>query len=67
MPANRISVIWSARSERDLLEIWTYLADAAGSRMADQTVRRVIATTVKLAAHPRSGRSRAAEKRLGKV
>lgn len=58
MPASRTSVVWSARSERDLQDIWTHLVNTAGSQAADQTVHRVIAATVKLAAHPLSGRSR---------
>ncbi len=58
MPANKTSVVWSVRSERDLREIWAYLIETAGSRAADEIVRRVVAATRKLAAHPRSGRSR---------
>jgi plasmid stabilization system protein ParE len=35
MPAARRAVVWSPEAEQDLLDIWSYLAQAASFTVAD--------------------------------
>ena len=57
MPAD-LPVVWSADAERDLFEIWDYLALEASPNVADKRLRDIHRTVANLADWPRLGRER---------
>jgi toxin ParE1/3/4 len=52
------TLIWSVDAERDVEEIWNYLATLASIRTADDTVRGLFRACDRLVGHPFLGRPR---------
>ena len=64
MRAGKRAVLWSPEALADLEEIWTYYAQVAGLRTADEITRRIGNMCRVLEEQPLAGRSRD-ELRLG--
>jgi toxin ParE1/3/4 len=58
MPSARLAVFWSPEAEKDLLEIWSYLADQASPPIADTQLNAIEGACAKLEHWPHSGRQR---------
>jgi toxin ParE1/3/4 len=56
--AKRRRVRWSPEAEQDLLDIWSYIMQAAGASVADAQVRTIDDQAARLAEWPHSGRAR---------
>ena len=52
------AIIWSAPAERDIDDIWDYLAAHASIELADETVSSLFRTCAKLVGYPFVGRPR---------
>ena len=58
MPANSSRPVWAPRAERDVVEIWRYLAEEASIKTADQLLRQIISAVERVAERPLTGRAR---------
>lgn len=58
MNARRSTIVWSPESESDLIDIWKYSAEAAGTASADALLFDIEATVQALAAFPELGAER---------
>jgi toxin ParE1/3/4 len=58
MPSLDGVIIWSADAERDIDDIWDYLASEASVRVADEVVRNIFRACEKLISYPSLGRPR---------
>jgi toxin ParE1/3/4 len=58
MPAKNSRPAWAPRAERDIVEIWRYLAAEASIKTADQLLRQIISAVERVAERPLTGRAR---------
>jgi toxin ParE1/3/4 len=58
MPAAPDRLVWAARAERDIREIWTYYANEASPEVADRMIQTIRSTAARLIGLPYAGRPR---------
>ena len=58
MAAASKQVVWSLEADRDLLDIWSFLASAASPEVADDQIRKIVRACEPLSDQPLLGRMR---------
>jgi len=58
MPAKDSHLAWAPRAEKDVAEIWRYLAAEASIKTADNLLRQITRAAERVAERPLTGRAR---------